>query len=59
MKYALHSCSFTPTHVLLWGEFFLLFLIDPVVLTLLDKVAMSKSLSLNSSKKILVFGGFF
>lgn len=41
------------------GRGFLLVLFDPVVLTLLDKVAMSKSLSLNTDKKvILVFGVF-
>lgn len=59
MKYALHSCSFLPIHQWMWGEVFLLFLFDPVVLTLLDKVAMGKSLSLNSGKKMILVFGFF
>lgn len=41
------------------GRGFLLFLFDPVVLTLLDKVAMGKSLCLNSGKKMILVFGFF
>lgn len=55
MKYAQHSCSFPPTHEWLWGGGFLLVLFGPVVLTLLDNVAVSKSLSLNSDKNVILF----
>lgn len=41
------------------GRVFLLFLFDPVILTLLDKVTMCKSLSLNSGKKMILVSVFF